>query len=53
MNDIAIALDEVLVKLFADDTTLVLAHSNLSAANIIDYISTGQRLLTCLLLTEE
>jgi hypothetical protein len=29
INDIAIALDEVLVKLFADDTTLVLAHSNL------------------------
>jgi hypothetical protein len=26
---IAIALDEVLVKLFADDTTFVLAHSNL------------------------
>jgi hypothetical protein len=29
INDIAIALGEVLVKLFADDTTLVLAHSNL------------------------
>ena len=30
INDIAIALNEVLVKLFADDTTLVLTHSNLS-----------------------
>ena len=29
INDIAAALKEVLVKLFADDTTLVLAHSNL------------------------